>query len=352
MKCSYYCSRGKKKEEMSRFSVLSECISTHFCSFNKPTASCPGGPSRVYFQSFSHLGSKFGYLSGSLLLSPSSCEHRSKTRIINCCNRKVASKFSRINDEKKFRSRRRSFSLRLRPRVRLLLWRLQRLSTKTSLEKSKLLIFRNLRIVVLTTSISLVLVLCAMFLKFTAVPSPKIVPYSELITDLQEGYVSKVLFEEGSRRIFYNKHSLTADSETIPSDEERSGSLSRWALSTRKIDHDENFLLGLMRDKGVVYSSAPQSALMAIRGLVITILSLWIPLTPLMWLLYRQISAANSPAKKRRPTTQMVDFDDVEGVDSAKAELLEVCIQSGTEIILNISIPQIIAFFLWNVVGK
>lgn len=98
----------------------------------------------------------------------------------------------------------------------------------------------------------------------------------------------------------------------------------QWQYATRKIDHDETFLLSLMREKGTIYSSAPQSLLMWMRNILVTILSLWIPLIPLMWLLYRQVSAANSPAKKRRPTSKIVSFDDVEGVDAAKVELMEV----------------------------
>jgi ATP-dependent Zn protease len=103
-------------------------------------------------------------------------------------------------------------------------------------------------------------------------------------------------------------------------------SAPEWQFSTRKVDHDEKFLLSLMREKGITYGSAPQSLLMSMRTTLITIISLWIPLMPLMWLLYRQLSAANSPAKKRRPDNQLVGFDDVEGVDAAKLELMEVII--------------------------
>ena len=89
-------------------------------------------------------------------------------------------------------------------------------------------------------------------------------------------------------------------------------------------DHDESYLLNLMREKGTTYSSAPQSFLMSMRSILITVITLWIPLTPIMWLVYRQLNAANSPAKKRRPSNQLVSFEDVEGVDSAKVELMEV----------------------------
>ncbi|KAF5748885.1 ATP-dependent zinc metalloprotease FTSH 6 chloroplastic [Tripterygium wilfordii] len=105
----------------------------------------------------------------------------------------------------------------------------------------------------------------------------------------------------------------------------RNGASSpEWQYSTRKIDHGEKFLLSLMREKGTTYSSAPQSVLKSMRCTLITVISLWIPLTPLMWLLYRQLAAANSTAKKRKPVNQLVSFDDVEGVDAAKAELMEL----------------------------
>ncbi|MCI00101.1 ATP-dependent zinc metalloprotease FTSH 6 chloroplastic-like, partial [Trifolium medium] len=99
--------------------------------------------------------------------------------------------------------------------------------------------------------------------------------------------------------------------------------IPEWQYSTRKIDHDEKFLYSLMREKGVTFSSAPQSALMSMRSTLITVITLWIPLIPLMWLLYRQLSAANSPAKKRKPNSETVGFEDVQGVDSAKVELME-----------------------------
>lgn len=79
-----------------------------------------------------------------------------------------------------------------------------------------------------------------------------------------------------------------------------------------------------MREKETTYSSAPQSPLASLRSVLFTVVSLWIPLAPLMWLVYRQFSSANSPARKRRPNNQTIGFDDVEGVDAAKAELMEI----------------------------
>ncbi|KAF9592856.1 hypothetical protein IFM89_017821 [Coptis chinensis] len=290
--------------------------------------------------------------------------------------KKVRSQIDRSRESKKTYTNktgmRKRFSLRLRPRLRLLSMRMRRASVRGVLEEFKIFLGKNLRKVTISSLISVVLGLCYLFLKFTSVPLPKAVAYSELIMNLQTGVVSNVLFEEGSRRILFNTvpESLDNNSQLLeekPLDEntvsesvgdtsvgademktptilgvnvfrrftKKQVSAPEWKYSTRKIDHDENFLLTLMREKGTAYSSAPQSALMSMRNVLITILSLWIPLTPLMWLLYRQLNAANSPAKKRRPTNQIVSFDDVEGVDTAKAELMEVGVSNFEELIMD-----------------
>ncbi|WCJ25458.1 ATP-dependent zinc metalloprotease FtsH [Euphorbia peplus] len=260
---------------------------------------------------------------------------------------------------------RKKFSLRLRPRLRLFTSRLKRVSVKSVLKDFGMFVRKNIKRLTLYTSISVALGFCYLFLRLTAMPSPKVVPYSELITNLQNGSVTNVLLEEGSRRIYYNTNPEVNESTDKDSEEtqdvdltnentavrggivsttgralkmdklkgfsRRRASAPAWQFSTRKIDHDEKFLLSVMREKGTVYRSAPQSVLMSVRSTLITIISLWIPLTPLMWLLYRQLSAANSPAKKRRPDNLMTNFDDVEGVDVAKLELMEVvsCLQGA-----------------------
>ncbi|KAK1292294.1 hypothetical protein QJS10_CPB17g00483 [Acorus calamus] len=302
------------------------------------------------------LSENTGVLCASVPLSSLGC--RCKPRLGSQCIG------NRINEKKKTHlgidgipGPKRRFSLRVRPRLRLLSIRLKRVSVRAVLEGVGALLRKNIRKVTLTTSISVALGLFYLFLKLTSVPNPKVVPYSDLISNLQSGQVSNVLFEEGSRRILYNIISQESEksqfTESMPSDSNVGAdvvgsdslkgvnrlkrysrtrvSMPVWQYSTRKIDHDENFLLGLMREKGTMYSSAPQSVLLSIRSILITVISLWIPLTPLMWLLYRQISAANSPAKKRRPSNQKVSFDDVEGVDAAKVELMEIvsCLQGS-----------------------
>ncbi|CAL5372400.1 unnamed protein product [Camellia sinensis] len=299
------------------------------------------------------------------LLGFHSC-YKSPHRLL--CNTKIRSVINENCEDKDTQLGRREnagirkrFSLRLRPRLRLLSMRLKRVSIWSILNDLGMFLRKNLKSVTVSTSISVALGMCYLLLKLTAMPSPKVVPYSDLIMSLQNGIVTKVLFEEGSRRIYYNTDSLSVEKTQISEDKSlesnvqdenvvdtaessddfvRNGGITGsnmlkkltrtqastplWKYSTRKIDHDESYLLSLMREKGTTYSSAPQSLLMSMRSILITVLSLWIPLTPLMWLLYRQLSAANSPARKRRPINQMVSFEDVEGVDTAKVELMEI----------------------------
>ncbi|XP_073292977.1 probable inactive ATP-dependent zinc metalloprotease FTSHI 3, chloroplastic isoform X2 [Primulina huaijiensis] len=264
---------------------------------------------------------------------------------------------------------RKKFSLRLRRRKRLSWRRLARASMKSTLNDIQTFLRNNVKRLTLSTSVPILLGLCFLFLKITSMSAPQVVPYSDLIASLQNGCVSKVLFEEGTRRIYYNTQML--NSKDIVTVEDRSLSLDEnvvdtndnsdslrnnleeqnmpgtmrksrkpsptWQFSTRKIDHDESYLLGLMREKRTSYASAPQSTLMSMRSMLITVLTLWIPLIPLMYLLYRQLSAANSPAKKRRPSNQLVCFEDVDGVDSAKVELMELLTEmDGFESDINV----------------
>ncbi|KAH6791884.1 cell division protein ftsH [Perilla frutescens var. hirtella] len=282
-----------------------------------------------------------------------------KIRLVGNDKISVDSEFVRGGNHGK----KRRFSLRLRPRIRLLSRRLKRASIRSMLDAIGTFLRKNIKRVTFSTSVSVVLGLCFLFLKMTAMPTPKVVPYSDLIMSLQNGSVTKVLFEEGTRRICYNtKLSNDKDAKTAVDDSSSSSenvldndsnkdvsqnnvdgqnmlvkltkpqnASPAWEFSTRKIDHDESYLLSLMRERGISYGSAPQSVLMSMRSMLITILTLWIPLTPLMWILYRQLSAANSPAKKRKPSNQLFCFEDVEGVDAAKVELMEIvcCLQGA-----------------------
>ncbi|CAM6104055.1 unnamed protein product [Calypogeia fissa] len=213
--------------------------------------------------------------------------------------------------------------------------------------------------------------------------SPQVVPYSELVVHLQSKTVTTALFEEGSSHLYFNvqeegevpavveanggvdaaeqissagdgkeltasmalaqeglmdiknerteelgENTLRTSSEvSVPKKSitaQKRIAKPKWAYSTRRVKNDEAFLLPLMRDAGVQYSSAPQSISAALKTVLITVITLWIPLSPLLWLLHRQMSQNSSNGKKRRNVNRLVRFEDVAGVDIAKAELMEI----------------------------
>ncbi|XP_058226219.1 probable inactive ATP-dependent zinc metalloprotease FTSHI 3, chloroplastic [Rhododendron vialii] len=256
---------------------------------------------------------------------------------------------------------RKRFSLRLRPRLRLLSKRLKRVSISSFLNDLGTFFRKN----VIGVIVAVALGLCYSFLFLTRTPSPKVVPYSDLVTSLQSGEVTRVMFEEESRRIYYNTNSWRVEKDQISEDKSlvnaqdgnvvdsvETGGVGRrqgvtvlnvfrklmrvqasnpkWEYSTRKIDHDEIYLLSLMRDTGITYSSAPRSLIWLVRSIVATVLVFW-PLPLFMWFLRRQLSDANSHVRKRTSSDSMVTFDDVEGVDTAKVELMEIvsCLQGA-----------------------
>nr|CAD1825319.1 unnamed protein product [Ananas comosus var. bracteatus] len=271
------------------------------------------------------------------------CRNRYSVRK-QCCRVVVAEidrggkeKHTHLGIQGKPSSRKRRFSLRLRPRLRILYYRWRRVSISGLIEDAQTTLRGIGRKISPATLIPFALGLFFLVLKSTSKNPSKEVPYSDLVLNLQRGQVSSVLFEEDSRRIYFNGYSnedgskSTVESENGKVSTSRTSSKPKWRYYARKIDHDENFLLGLMREKGITYGSAPQSGSKLLMSIVTTLLTLWISLVPLVWFLQRQLYAGNNAARKRRPSKQMVSFDDVEGVDSAKEELVEIvsCLQGS-----------------------
>ncbi|KAL2611202.1 hypothetical protein R1flu_022894 [Riccia fluitans] len=204
--------------------------------------------------------------------------------------------------------------------------------------------------------------------KLTGDASPQRVAYSDLIDHLNSRTVTSALFEEGSSNVYFNvrdeneavvvindgaKECLAASAATSVADgiekqkivpfaakfdtdlkKSEKGAAPQWQYTTRRVRNDEMFLLQAMREAGVKYSSAPQSMSASLKAVLITVITLWIPLSPLLWLLHRQLSQNSSSSQKRRKNvSRLVKFDDVAGVDLAKAELMEIvsCMQGASQ---------------------
>ncbi|KAG2298103.1 hypothetical protein Bca4012_009315 [Brassica carinata] len=129
--------------------------------------------------------------------------------------------------------------------------RFGRFDLRALLKDFRLFLRKNIKRVILSTGV-------------IAVPSPSIVPYSDFVMNLRGCSVSKVLFEEGSCRIYYNSDEnfeVVKDVHNSEALEEFATEVAvirkvralahMWKYVTRKVDHDEKFLLSLMREKEI-----------------------------------------------------------------------------------------------------
>ncbi|KAL6652593.1 hypothetical protein ACP70R_011518 [Stipagrostis hirtigluma subsp. patula] len=216
---------------------------------------------------------------------------------------------------------RKKLRLRLRPRLRLLLWRLRRLSPRDLAGAAAAALRRAVRRVPPAAAAPVVLALLLLAARL-ALPKnlAREVAYSDLVAGLREGAVVSVAFEEDSRRIYFSKDG----DETDEADGSAPAAAAKWPYYARRVPHDEGFLLGLMREGGVDYRSAPRPAGKLLVDMLSTLLTLWVSLLPMMWFIQRQMSAGGGADKRRKPRKQRVGFDDVQGVDEAKEELVEI----------------------------
>ncbi|KAF0890461.1 hypothetical protein E2562_002830 [Oryza meyeriana var. granulata] len=219
---------------------------------------------------------------------------------------------------------RRKLRLRLRPRLRLLWWRLRRLSPRDLPGDAAAALRRAVRRVPPAAAAPIVLAVLLLAARL-ALPknAAKEVAYSDLLAGLRAGAVTAVAFEEDSRRIYFRKAAEDGASSDDAGETSRSAG-AKWPYYARRVPHDEGFLLGLMRDGGVDYRSAPRPAGRLLVDMLSTLLTLWVSLLPMMWFIQRQMSAGGGAEKRRRPRKQRVGFEDVQGVDEAKEELVEV----------------------------
>ncbi|XP_040379071.1 probable inactive ATP-dependent zinc metalloprotease FTSHI 3, chloroplastic [Oryza brachyantha] len=218
----------------------------------------------------------------------------------------------------------RRLRLRLRPRLRLLWWRLRRLSPRDLPGDAAGVLRRAVRRVPPAAAAPIVLAVLLLAARL-ALPknAAKEVAYSDLLAGLRAGAVTAAAFEEDSRRIYFRKAADDVGSSDDAGETGRSAA-AKWPYYARRVPHDEGFLLGLMRDGGVDYRSAPRPAGRLLVDMLSTLLTLWVSLLPMMWFIQRQMSAGGGADKRRRPRKQRVGFDDVQGVDEAKEELVEV----------------------------
>lgn len=233
------------------------------------------------------------------------------------------------------------------------IWKKYSLDSKT--DSAKTLLKNN----IVPASITVAMAVCYLVLKSKG-SKCKTVPYSDLLKGLQDGSVTRVQFKENSRSIMYNsdpqssksalvlkKGKITAVNlqemvtsmlaklsrkpELLPeSHHEKNRELvvrqapnRGWQYSTIYIDDDYRELLDLMKQKGTTYGLDPEPFLVSAGRRVFSTLLNQAPSWAMLSLVAHGIGGGGSIARKPSKT-DTVTFDDVEGVDEAKAELMEV----------------------------
>ncbi|KAL7603974.1 hypothetical protein Lser_V15G20426 [Lactuca serriola] len=185
--------------------------------------------------------------------------------------------------------------------------------------------------IVVGTSFCVFLGMCSMKLPSLMRPSHYMdVPYSDLICGIQDGSVIHVQFEENSRQIYFNKKSLhdpnIESPQTDLQEKPTKTNLPKWHYLTRNVEDKKYDLLKTLKENGITYGSNRALLSQSMKNF----LFVFFQVTP-FWLMvllsFYQLNAQHDLGKiiKRKPSTkQSVTFDDVKGVDAAKAELLEI----------------------------
>lgn len=192
--------------------------------------------------------------------------------------------------------------------------------------------------------------------KLTA-PRPVVVPYSTLVGGIRDGSVDRVQFVENSRTIFFNTKPSSDQKADMSQGHLQAGTVEAtednkvinngifnhqtilanvlgknkdskpvWQHTTKNVDDDKYELLVLLKEQGITYGSDPELMSISARNIMIVVLQqmpYWVMVLLTCYQLSHQLSIGRNTSKKPSKK-QSVTFDDVEGVDDAKTELLEI----------------------------
>ena len=178
--------------------------------------------------------------------------------------------------------------------------------------------------------------------------------YSHFVKDLSAKKVAAVRFEEGTGRILYELKEGAATSappkptppgkpkgklNILQQRQQQAGAIAtenaavstvsipkRTILQTKRIPDEK--LMTRLEAAGVEFGSIAAPATSVLSKGALTAMALWIPLVPL-YFMFRNMAnkqgGGGNAKKARAPSNEKpVTFDDVAGVDAAKAELVEL----------------------------
>ncbi|XP_071710461.1 probable inactive ATP-dependent zinc metalloprotease FTSHI 3, chloroplastic [Rutidosis leptorrhynchoides] len=237
---------------------------------------------------------------------------------------------------------------------------------------------------IVPAAISVAMGMCYLVLKSKGVKC-KVVPYSELLKGVKDGRVTRVQFKENSGRIMYNSKpqsyiestvvnkkgtnatfkvqemwismlsKLSKKHEVLPESKIDAADLKSrelvatqvpkngWQFSTRMIDDDYKELLNLMKQKGTMYGIVPEPFFVSVGKKVFSTLLNQAPSWAMLYLVAHGLGGGGSSIARKPSKDETVTFDDVEGVDEAKAELMEIvsCLQGDSNYVnLGAKLPR------------
>ncbi|XP_071707297.1 probable inactive ATP-dependent zinc metalloprotease FTSHI 3, chloroplastic [Rutidosis leptorrhynchoides] len=202
-------------------------------------------------------------------------------------------------------------------------------SAKTKSHKSKKRSASKLRTkiytVIVGASFCIVLAIVSFALPKQVGLRHTVVPYSDFVCGIRDGSVIRVQFVENSRVIYYNTKPGLLSKSVAP----------KWKYHTRNVADDKYQLIKMLKEQGITYGSDPELLSASVKNLLyiaVQTAPYWIMVLISCYQLSMQLNLGKM--KKRKPSKQQsVTFDDVEGVDSAKSELLEIvlCINEDSK---------------------
>ncbi|KAK3279931.1 hypothetical protein CYMTET_12212 [Cymbomonas tetramitiformis] len=168
--------------------------------------------------------------------------------------------------------------------------------------------------------------------RHNAPPPPRPVIYSEFIRNVKQGEVTTVRFQEASKKIYFE---LSPTSGKVSVDKAPVAKVSAESVVcvTSELQGGSQKLFDLLDTKEVEYGAITTPLSASLTKALTTIFLLWVPLVPLFFMMRGMMNRGSKGSNFKRDAqeAQRVTFDDVAGVDIAKAELEEIvaCLQDA-----------------------
>mmetsp|Transcript_32713 Transcript_32713/g.83586 ORF Transcript_32713/g.83586 Transcript_32713/m.83586 type:complete len:614 (+) Transcript_32713:291-2132(+) len=172
----------------------------------------------------------------------------------------------------------------------------------------------------------------------SAAQAPKEVLYSEYLGMLQDKSIAHAAYDESGNKVFFTLRpaggaadrskaaASTSQDAAAAFNPDTVSRREQYDFYTRPIQNPA--VVSQLATAGVMFGTIHSTWSNAVTKVLVTMLMLWVPMMPLLFMMRRMMDR-NSGGRKRRgkpglDRTPPITFADVAGVDTAKLELLEV----------------------------